>query len=63
MVFNVLGSNLLALIKKFNYRGLPIPVVKILTKQILIGLDYLHTKCSIIHTDLKPGDIPLFYPC
>jgi len=26
-------------------------------EQILEGLDYLHTKCKIIHTDLKPENV------
>lgn len=25
--------------------------------QVLQGLDYLHTKCKIIHTDIKPENI------
>ncbi len=25
--------------------------------QVLEGLDYLHTKCRIIHTDIKPENI------
>jgi len=25
--------------------------------QVLEGLDYLHTKCKIIHTDIKPENI------
>jgi serine/threonine protein kinase len=27
--------------------------------QVLEGLDYLHTKCNIIHTDIKPENILL----
>ena len=27
--------------------------------QVLEGLDYLHTKCRIIHTDIKPENILL----
>lgn len=38
----VLGENLLALIKRFDYRGIPMDVVRNITKQMLIGLDYLH---------------------
>jgi len=30
-----------------------------LVSQVLQGLDYLHTKCKIIHTDLKPENILL----
>ena len=57
MVFEVMGVTLLELIKRYNYRGLPIPLVRVITKQILIGLDFLHRMCNIIHTDLKPENI------
>lgn len=61
MVFEVLGSNLLDLIKRYNYKGIPVHVVKSICKQTLIGLDYMHTKCSVIHTDLKPENVLLYY--
>lgn len=55
----MLGDNLLALIKAYNYRGIPIPIVRRIAKQVLVALDYLHTTCHIIHTDLKPENIML----
>ena len=57
MVFEVMGVTLLEIIKKFNYKGIPIPLVRTITKQILIGLDFLHRICHIIHTDMKPENI------
>lgn len=57
MVFEIMGVNLLEIIKRYNYRGIPIPLVKIISKQILIGLDYLHRICNIIHTDIKPENV------
>ena len=57
MVFEVLGENLLGLIKRWNHRGIPAPLVKQITKQVLLGLDYLHRECGIIHTDLKPENV------
>lgn len=57
MVFEVLGENLLGLIKKWQHRGIPMPLVKQITKQVLLGLDYLHRECGIIHTDLKPENV------
>ncbi|KAK3049432.1 serine/threonine protein kinase, CMGC [Extremus antarcticus] len=57
MVFEVLGENLLGLIKRWHHRGIPMPLVKQITKQVLLGLDYLHRECGIIHTDLKPENV------
>ncbi|OLY77911.1 Protein kinase dsk1 [Smittium mucronatum] len=91
MVFEVLGENLLYLLKKAKrfhnaefYRdrslsktreagefrdrefdstrspptnGLPIPIVKQISKQVLYGLAYLHGPCRMIHTDLKPENV------
>ncbi|XP_052827902.1 SRSF protein kinase 2 isoform X12 [Octopus bimaculoides] len=57
MVFEVLGNHLLKLIIRSNYRGIPIENVKNIIRQVLQGLDYLHRKCEIIHTDIKPENI------
>ncbi|XP_068132348.1 SRSF protein kinase 2 isoform X3 [Hyperolius riggenbachi] len=57
MVFEVLGHHLLKWIIKSNYQGLPIRCVKSIIHQVLQGLDYLHSKCKIIHTDIKPENI------
>jgi serine/threonine-protein kinase SRPK3 len=57
MAFEVLGKNLLTLIKRFNYQGIPVPIVREIAKQTLMGLDYLHRICHIIHTDLKPENV------
>ncbi|XP_030274603.1 SRSF protein kinase 2-like isoform X4 [Sparus aurata] len=59
MVLEVLGHELLRWIVKSNYTGLPLPCVKSILRQVLQGLDYLHTKCKIIHTDIKPENILL----
>lgn len=55
----MLGDNLLALIKAYDYRGIPIPVVRRLARQILVALDYIHAGPRIIHTDLKPENVML----
>mmetsp|Transcript_23802 Transcript_23802/g.16836 ORF Transcript_23802/g.16836 Transcript_23802/m.16836 type:complete len:220 (+) Transcript_23802:382-1041(+) len=59
MVFEILGVNLLEVIKRYNYKGVPFPLVRIMAKQMLMGLDYLHRVCKIIHTDLKPENVNL----
>lgn len=59
MVFEILGVNLLEVIKRYNYKGVPLPLVRKMAEQCLIGLDYLHRICKIIHTDLKPENVSL----
>lgn len=57
MVFEVLGNNLLKFIIRSNYQGIPLKNVKNIIKQCLQGLHYLHAKCKIIHTDIKPENV------
>lgn len=48
---------MLSYIKKYDYRGIPLPIVRRMAKQLLLGLDYMHRVCGIIHTDLKPENV------
>lgn len=57
MVFEILGVNFLEIIKRYDYKGVPLPLVRRLARQCLIGLDYMHRMCQIIHTDFKPENV------
>ena len=57
MVFEILGVNFLEIIKRYNYQGVPMPLARKLARQCLIGLDYMHRMCRIIHTDFKPENV------
>lgn len=52
MVFEVMGENLLALVKHHDYEGLPMPMVQRLARHTLLGLEYIHSR-GVIHTDIK----------
>lgn len=60
IVFEPLGENLLALIERNKKKGVPQPLVKLITRQILLGLQYLHNECDLVHTDIKPENIRMF---
>lgn len=57
MVFEILGVNLLEIIKRYDYKGIPLPICRKMARQVLLGLRYLHKYCGIIHTDLKPENV------
>ncbi|CAN8070370.1 unnamed protein product [Agarophyton chilense] len=57
LVFDVLGNSLLKLIRRFNYKGAPLSLVRRISKDILMGLHFLHSEADIIHTDLKPENV------
>lgn len=42
--------------------AVPLRIVKAITRQILLGLAYLHEECKLIHTDLKPENILISLP-
>ncbi|KAJ7071511.1 kinase-like domain-containing protein [Mycena amicta] len=62
IVFEPLGENLLALIERHRRKGVPRALVKIIAKQVLLGLEYLHEACDLVHTDIKPENILISIP-
>ncbi|KAG5472580.1 hypothetical protein LSCM1_03985 [Leishmania martiniquensis] len=61
MLFDVYGENLLSLMERYEYRGIPLPIVKCIARQVLIALDHINS-IDIIHTDLKPENVLLSTP-
>ncbi|OJJ52302.1 hypothetical protein ASPSYDRAFT_164905 [Aspergillus sydowii CBS 593.65] len=43
--------------RRFVDRMLPLPIAKAYIYFLLVGLDYLHSECRVVHTDLKLGNI------
>lgn len=52
-VFDVLGHHLDFQSAKFEDGKLPVKAVKAITRQLLLGLDFLHRECGIIHTGMS----------
>ncbi|OCH88852.1 kinase-like protein [Obba rivulosa] len=42
-----------------RWRGsfLPFELIKRISRQVILGLQYMHEECNIIHTDIKPANI------
>ncbi|NXJ73859.1 SRPK kinase, partial [Trogon melanurus] len=57
-----LGPSLRCLMGNYTAQGLPLPFVKKSLQQVLAGLRFLHNRCRIIHTDIKPENILLYGP-
>lgn len=56
MVFETLGLSIYDLIKRNDYVGFPMAVVKIISRQLLGAMDFLKSM-NLIHTDLKLENI------
>lgn len=57
-IYDLYAGNIQFIIDDGKYKyGLPIPVVKKITRQLLTALATLHSDLKIIHTDVKPENI------
>ena len=61
LLFEYMANDLLSLIKKYKYKGIPVELVKKITLETLHGLSNLHQH-EIIHTDIKPENILISLP-
>ncbi|KPI35537.1 Serine/threonine-protein kinase SRPK [Cyphellophora attinorum] len=59
LVFKAMGPSLIEYRRLFPLLRIPIPILKKIARQMLLALSFLHTKCGIIHTDIKPSNILL----
>ena len=58
MVFGLLAGNLYDVIKEGKYsNGLPINIIKNITKQLLLSIKLINNKMDAIHGDIKPENI------
>ncbi|NWI52853.1 SRPK kinase, partial [Calyptomena viridis] len=60
LLWTALGPSLRCLMGNYTAQGLPLPFVKKSLQQVLAGLHFLHKRCRIIHTDIKPENILLY---
>lgn len=61
IVTEMLSLNLYSLLEIIKFRGMSLNIIKLLSKKILKGLDFIH-KQNIIHCDIKPENIMIKLP-
>ncbi|RJE21282.1 Protein kinase domain protein [Aspergillus sclerotialis] len=54
LVYPLMREPLSSYQRRFGNRMMPLPFIKTYIRALLTGLDYLHTKCKTVHTDLSP---------
>jgi serine/threonine-protein kinase SRPK3 len=58
MVFDIMASSVYQVFRRGKYRhGMPPNIILDITKQVLIGLNEMHNKLNIIHSDIKPENV------
>lgn len=61
LVFDAAGKSLIGLLNDMDGRRLPMRGLKLISRQILLGLQFLHDKCDVTHTDIKLSNILLSF--
>ncbi|KAK5445364.1 hypothetical protein LTS15_010145 [Exophiala xenobiotica] len=57
LVYEPMRETISTFQRRVQNERLPGTLMKPLLRFLLLGLDYLHSKCHIIHTDLKPENV------
>jgi len=61
VITNYCGENLIEYANKFPNRKYSYELTLKIAKEILIGLDFLHNVCNLVHTDIKPENICIIF--
>ncbi|KAB8670388.1 hypothetical protein FH972_026301 [Carpinus fangiana] len=59
MVFDTLREPLSIFKRRYKRKAVPLSLLKVIAPMIIDGLDYLHSVCHLIHTDLKLDNVLL----
>ncbi len=57
LVFECQGTNLYRLLKDAYPQGFPLNTVKRFANQMYQAIEFLHVRCNLLHTDLKPENL------
>lgn len=55
LVLEPLSENLRSFASRWPDNRLPLPLVQRIARQLLLGVDYMHRECKIVHTGSKCG--------
>ncbi|EGT33114.1 hypothetical protein CAEBREN_25171 [Caenorhabditis brenneri] len=60
MVFELCGPDLFTIIERSNQNRLSFRRIQDFGRQLLTGLAFLHSKCNVLHCDLKPENVMVY---
>ncbi|KAI3319512.1 kinase-like protein [Xylariaceae sp. AK1471] len=57
LVFRAMGPDMSKFRRVFPKSRIPVPLMKGISRQLLLALAFLHDTCQVIHSDIKPQNI------